>query len=90
VISALAKPLAASYNPVHAEWYEDPDAVHPGQYLSPAAAPEEIRLAYLKTGAHFSVFSVDQHGRLILELDPLQSGRTHTATSTGSSTRGVS
>ena len=40
--------LAASYNPVHAEWFEDPDAIQPGEVLTFAARPEEIRRA---TGA---------------------------------------
>ena len=74
---------AATYEPVHAEWYEDPDAVQPREYLSLVAGPEEIRRAYLRTGARFSV---DRHGTLTLELDPLQSDRTHTAMSCGSST----
>ena len=77
---------AASYNPVHAEWYEDPDAVQPREYLSLVATPEEVRRAYLRTGARFAV---DRYGTLTLELDPLQSVRTLTATSTGSSTRGA-
>ena len=81
VRAALAD--AASYNPVHAEWEEDPCAVQPDQYLSLVATPEEIRRAYIKTGARFSV---DKDGGLSLELDPLQTARTHTVTSTGSST----
>jgi hypothetical protein len=66
--------LAALYDPVHAEWYEDPDAVQPGQFLSLAAGPEYIRRAYIAAGARFSV---DQHGTLTLELDPLQTDGTH-------------
>jgi hypothetical protein len=77
---------AASYDPVHADWGADPDAIHPRQYLSLAASPEEIRRAYIRTGARFSV---DVHGTLTLELDPLQTDRTHTAMSYGSSTRTV-
>jgi site-specific DNA recombinase len=75
---------AATYDPVHAEWYEDPDAVQPREYLSLVAGPEEIRRAYIKTGARFAV---DVHGTLTLELDPLQTGRTHMGMSCGSSTR---
>ena len=78
----LAKPLVSSYNPVHAEWYEDPDAIQPGEYLRLASSPEEIWRAYLRTGARFTV---DRHGTLTLELDLLQPGHIHTATSTGSS-----
>ena len=25
---------ASGYNPVHAEWFEDPDAIHPGEWLT--------------------------------------------------------
>lgn len=46
---------AASYNPVNAEWAEDPDAVHPGEYLTLAASQDEIRRAYGKYGARFEV-----------------------------------
>jgi len=47
--------LAASYNPFHAEWYEDPDAVHPREYLTLVARQEEIRCAYRRYGARFEV-----------------------------------
>jgi site-specific DNA recombinase len=57
--------LAASYNPVHAEWFEDPDAVHPEEYLTVAARPEEIRCAYRRYGARFEV---DSEGILTLRL----------------------
>ena len=78
--------LAALYNPVHAEWYEDPDAVQPGEFLSLAAGPEYVRQVYIAAGA---TFSVDRHGTLTLELDPLQTDGTLTATSSGSSMRTV-
>jgi hypothetical protein len=78
--------LAALYDPVHAEWYEDPDAVQPGQFLSLAAGPEYVRRAYIAAGVRFSV---DRHGTLTLEFDPLQTDGTHTATSSGSSMRTV-
>lgn len=70
---------AAGYDPVHAEWYEDPDAVQPGEYLSLAARPEEIRTAYRRYGVRFEV---SENGRLTmwlsLDLDqpPLQYERT--------------
>jgi len=73
---------AAGYDPVHADWAEDPDAVQPYYFLSVAATREEIHRAYIKTGARFAV-AVD--GTLTLELDPLQTDRTYTATSCGSS-----
>jgi hypothetical protein len=78
--------LSSSYSPVHGEWYEDPDAVHPDQFLSLVAGPEKVRRTFLETGARFSV---DRHGTLTVTLDPLQTGGTHTATSCGSSTRTV-
>jgi hypothetical protein len=69
---------------VHADWGEDPHAIHPSQYLSLAASPEGTRRAYMRTGARFAV---DVDGTLTLQLDPLQTDRTHEATSCGSSTK---
>ena|SRR5215212_1198463 len=63
---------------------EDPHAIHPSQYLSLAASPEGTRRAYMRTGARFAV---DVDGTLTLQLDPLQTDRTHEATSCGSSTK---
>ena len=83
---AVRGTLDALYDPVHAEWYEDPDAVQPAEFLRLVAGPEYVRRAYVRTGARFSV---DRHGTLTLELDPLQTDGTHTATSSGSSTRGA-
>jgi DNA invertase Pin-like site-specific DNA recombinase len=57
--------LAASYNPVHAEWYEDPDAVQPWEMLTHAASPEDRRRAYRRYGARFEV---DGEGTLTLRL----------------------
>ena len=57
--------LAASYNPVHAEWFEDPYAIQPGEVLTFAARPEEIRRAYRRYGARFEV---DSGGTLTLRL----------------------
>ncbi len=71
---AVREALSSSYSPVHGEWYEDPDAVHPDQFLSLVAGPEKVRRTFLETGARFSV---DRHGTLTLELDPLQTGGTH-------------
>jgi hypothetical protein len=67
--------LAASYNPVHAEWGEDPDAIMPGEYLTLAARPEEIRCAYRRYGARFEV---DGEGTLTLRLSlSLDGGALH-------------
>ena len=57
--------LAASYSPVHAEWYEDPDAIMPWEVLTHAASPEDIRCAYRRYGARFEV---DGEGTLTLRL----------------------
>lgn len=38
-----ARDSLASYDPVHAEWYEDPDALHPGQFLTLGATPDQVR-----------------------------------------------
>jgi hypothetical protein len=64
--------LAASYNPVHAEWYEDPDAVQPWEVLTHAAGPEDIRRAYRRYGARFEV---DGEGTLTLQLSLSLDGR---------------
>jgi hypothetical protein len=77
-----------------ADWFEDPDAIHPGEWLTCGARPEEIRAAYQQFGARFEL---DHDGtltlRLNLDLDthnPLHYERTYTATSTGSSARTAS
>ena len=57
--------LAASYNPVHAEWEQDPDAVMPDEVLTLATSPEEVRRAYQRYGAKFTV---DSEGTLTLWL----------------------
>ena len=55
----------ASYDPVHAEWYEDPEAIPPREYLTLAASAEEIQKAYRKFGARFEVSA---EGELTLRL----------------------
>jgi hypothetical protein len=60
---SLARP--SWYNPVHAEWVEDPDATHPEEWLTLAARPEEVRRAYNRFGARFTV---DVEGELTLSL----------------------
>ncbi|CAA9487393.1 MAG: hypothetical protein AVDCRST_MAG25-3170 [uncultured Rubrobacteraceae bacterium] len=59
---------AARYSLVHAEWYEDPDAIQPGEVLTHATSPENIRKAYKRFGARFTV---DAEGTLTMgpELD---------------------
>jgi Recombinase/Recombinase zinc beta ribbon domain len=61
-----ARESISSYSPVHAEWYEDPDAVMPGEVLTHAAGPEDRRRAYRRYGARFEV---DGEGELTLKLD---------------------
>jgi hypothetical protein len=39
---------SARYSLVHAQWYEDPDAVQPGQLLTLASSPEQVRAAYAR------------------------------------------
>ncbi len=56
---------ASSYDPVHAEWYEDPDAVQPREFLTLGASPEQIRAAYMRYGARFEA---DENGVLTLRL----------------------
>ena len=58
---------ATRYALVHGEWYEDPDAVHPSEYLSLAASEEEIRRAYRRFGARFEI-GMDQELKLRLNL----------------------
>lgn len=67
-LRAARDTLAASYDPVHVEWYEDPDAVTPDQYLSLSAMPKEVRNAYRRLGARFEV-SADGILTLRLELE---------------------
>lgn len=55
----------SSYNPVHGEWYEDPDAVMPWEVLAHAAGTEDRRRAYRRYGARFEV---DGEGSLTLKL----------------------
>jgi hypothetical protein len=62
---SLSGSLAASYTPIHAEWYEDPDAIMPSEYLTLGASPEEIRRAYRRYGARFEVSG---EGTLTLRL----------------------
>jgi hypothetical protein len=61
----LAQPGFATYDPVHAEWYEDPDAVMPSEVLHLATSPEGRRRAYRRYGARFEV---DKEGTLTLQL----------------------
>ena len=51
---------------MHAEWYEDPDAVQPDEYLTFAATPEEVHRTFNRYGARFEV---DRHGQLTLRLE---------------------
>ena len=58
--------LAASYSPVHAEWEQDPNAVMPGEVLTHATHPEDIRRTYRRYGARFEV---DGQGTPTLRLN---------------------
>jgi len=53
------------YSPVHADWQEDPDAIMPGEVLTHATHPEDIRRTYRRYGARFHV---DAQGILTLKL----------------------
>jgi site-specific DNA recombinase len=69
---------SARYSLVHAEWYEDPDAVQPGQLLTLASSPEQVRAAYARFGARFTV---DASGELSMRLElPLEGGSLHLTT----------
>ena len=61
-----ARDSLVSYDPVHTEWYEDPDAVQPSEYLTHAASTEKIRNSYKRLGARFEV---DAEGELTLRLE---------------------
>ena len=61
-----AREAISSYSPVHAEWYEDPEAIMPSEVLTHAAGPEARRRAYRRYGARFEV---DDEGELTLKLD---------------------
>jgi DNA invertase Pin-like site-specific DNA recombinase len=60
-----ARRLAAARQSL-VEWETDPEQVQPGEFLTVGASPEEVRDAYLKTGARFTV---DERGELCLFLD---------------------
>jgi hypothetical protein len=66
--------LVSFYDPVHAEWYEDPDALMPDEYLSISATPEEVRQAYRRFGARFEL---DGGGALTLRLELDLGGALH-------------
>jgi hypothetical protein len=69
---------SARYSLVHAQWYEDPDAVQPGQLLTLASSPEQVRAAYARFGA---CFTVDAAGELTMRLElPLEGGALHLTT----------
>lgn len=57
---------AARYSLVHREWYEDPDAVQPGEYLSFGASQEEVNRVYRQFGARFEV---SEDGTLTLRFE---------------------
>jgi len=69
-----ARESLSSYSPLHAEWYEDPEAVMPGEGLTHAAGPEDRRY-----GARFEV---DGEGDLTLRLDLNLDGGVMNLTST--------
>ncbi len=50
-----ARESISSYSPVHAEWYEDPEAVTPWEVLTHAAGPEDRRRVYRRYGARFEI-----------------------------------
>ncbi len=49
-----------------ADWFTDPNAITPDQWLTLGALPEEIRAAYQRFGARFEA---DQEGALTLRLE---------------------
>ena len=56
---------AVRYSLVHAGWFEDPDAVQPGEWLTLAASEEQVHRAYRRLGARFEV---DQEGEPTMRL----------------------
>ena len=61
-----ARNLLAAYDPVRSTWFEDPDAVTPGKYLTLSATPKEVRNSYRRMGARFEV---DSAGESVLRLE---------------------
>lgn len=77
-VQAARRIESARYSLVHAQWYEDPDAVQPGQLLTLASSPEQVRAAYARFGARFTV---DAAGELTMRLElPLEGGALHLTT----------
>jgi hypothetical protein len=69
---------SARYSLVHSLWHEDPDAVQPGQLLTLGSSPEQVRAAYARFGARFTV---DASGELTMRLElPLEGGSLHLTT----------
>ena len=67
----LAMRRTPSYSPVHAEWYEDPEAIQPGDVLTHASSPDQIRAAYRRYGVRFEV---DAEGTLTMRMELPLSG----------------
>ena len=63
---AARRMQAARASLASAEWFEDPDAIQPGEWLTLGARPEEIRRAYRRYGVRFEV---DRDGTLTLRLE---------------------
>ena len=60
---SLAQPGFATYDPVHAEWYEDPDAARRCAYLCHGSRGPPPRLPQVRRR-----FEVDKEGNLTLQL----------------------
>jgi len=67
----LAMRRTPSYSPVHAEWYEDPVAIQPGDVLTHASSPDQIRAAYRRYGVRFEV---DAEGTFTMRMELPLSG----------------
>jgi hypothetical protein len=67
VVAEMRRLEAARGSLAWADWFEDPDALQPGEWLTLGARPEEIRRAYQRYDARFEL---DQFGELKLRLEP--------------------
>jgi hypothetical protein len=67
----LAMRRTPSYSLVHAEWAEDPDAIQPGEVLTLASSPDQIRAAYRRHGVRFEV---NAEGTLTMRMELPLSG----------------
>ncbi len=64
--AATTRRIEAARSLLSKDWYEDPDAIQPHEFLTLGATPEQIRAAYTRHGVRFEA---DESGVLTLRLE---------------------